>query len=248
MLSKNWKTIRTEFGRFFPPACAGCEGSASSSGAFCSICRPLAPRLEPPHCARCRVPMEQLDDCADAGSECSRCHRDPPRFEKVSACWEYDDAVADGIRRIKYGGDLAALRALCRGARPWFYERLDEFDDDAPIVAVPSHGRELRRRGFHVPSLALRMLCDRRRRRRVESRLTKISPTVRQASLSLDARRKNVRGVFSYTGPDDVGGQIILFDDVLTTGATADAAAGVLRKAGFDEVQVIVLARAPSSR
>ena len=248
MFARKWSLIRRELAQFFPPACAGCDGVAPTNQAFCAICYPLAYRLMPPHCARCQVPMAQLGTPGDTNSECSRCHRNRPSFEKVWALWEYDDAVADAIRRIKYGGDLAALRALCRGARPWFQHRLEALDEDIPLVAMPSHGRELRRRGFHVPSLALTMLCDRHRRHRIAGGLTKNRPTVRQASLSFEGRRKNVRGVFSYTGSQNATGPIILFDDVVTTGATADAASEVLIDAGFDEVYVICLARAPVFR
>lgn len=183
-----------------------------------------------------------------APSICSRCRRDPPGFQQVSACWEYDDAVADALRRVKYGEDFAALRALCRGARPWFETQLAELPPSAPLIPVPAHRIELRRRGFHVPTLALRLLLTRQNGARIRPRLAKIRQTPRQAGLSVPERRKNVRGVFRDTGDEPTKPTAVIFDDVMTTGTTADEAASALLDAGFETVRVLVLARAPRAR
>ena len=243
------ETVRTAFARMFPPACAGCDGSSTPTTAFCDVCRPVAPRLTPPYCARCAVPMTTFDadddaaDGADAPSECSRCRKESPSFDAVVACWEYDEAVADAMRRIKYGGDLPALRALCRGARPWFRRQLQRLADDTPLVPVPTHPVQLRRRGFHVPNLALRWLGIADRTRHL---LRKVRPTPQQAGLSLAERKKNVRDVFHAPNDTPPGAHAVIFDDVMTTGATADAAAAALKNAGFARVSIVVLARAVS--
>lgn len=232
-------------GQLIPPACAGCDGAAAPDDAFCAICRPTAYRLRPPYCDRCRVPMEQFDaPDVNTNSLCSRCQRRPPAFRDVSALWEYEGAVADAIRRIKYASDFPALRALCRKAGSWLSDVLAPFAPAAPLVPVPSHPDELRRRGFHLPSLFLRLLRNHRNGHRVESLLQKVRPTARQASLPPGARHQNVAEAFGARRRVD-GGTAIVFDDVLTTGATADAASRALLDAGFDEVAVIVVARAP---
>ena len=191
--------------------------------------------------------MEAFANHRQSTSLCSRCHTKTPAFDTVTALWEYDDAVADAIRRIKYGRDLPALRALCRRAHHWFHDTVDALPGDGPIVPVPSHRNSLRKRGFHVPSLTLRYLraaeC-----RRVSHRLTKTVDTPRQAGLSFDERYDNTRGVFAYRGPAPTTQSAIVFDDVLTTGATADAAAGALREAGYQAIAVVALARAPAPR
>ncbi len=239
-------SLRRPVLRFFPPACAGCDGFAASQGAFCSVCQMAAMPIYPPYCERCRVPMEQFGDSrTNSASLCSRCHQLEPCYERVWAHWEYGGAVADAIRRIKYGGDLPALRALCRGAREWFCTTLEELPRDAPLIPVPAHRSELRRRGFHVPSLALRLFGKRLESSRVDRVLRKKRPTSRQASLPFAARRKNVESAFATTPSSQGGGPAILFDDVLTTGATVDAASRALCEAGFGPVYVLVLARAP---
>lgn len=238
-------TLHRHFHRFFPPACAGCDGHSTPSTAFCPVCRPVAPRLTPPYCTRCALPMTAfandgaVDTDADPLSECSRCRDSPPAFDEVLACWQYDEAVADAIRRLKYGGDLPALRALCRGARRWFDHQLDQLPPETPLIPVPSHSAELRNRGFHVPTLALRWLgaaC------RIRLWLKKKRKTARQAGLTYDDRQKNVRDVFTTTA--DATDHAVVFDDVMTTGATADAAAQALKSAGFERVSVFVFARA----
>lgn len=235
------------FSTLIPPACAGCDGAAISDGAFCSICLPAAHLIEAPFCARCKVPMDCHDASAEALIECSNCRVGDRAFNIVHALWEYDGATADAIRRIKYGSDLPALRALCRGARPWFEELLARFAPSTPLLPMPSHPKELRRRGFHVPTLALGMLGPHGKRRTLD-KLEKVRSTRSQAGLSLQDRQRNVAQAFSWT-PDPVdGGTALIFDDVLTTGATADSAAKALKMAGFDSVVVIVFARAPRQK
>ncbi len=247
MQSTTLNFIARQLEPFFPPACAGCDGTTTAHRAFCSICRPLAPELRSPACRRCAMPMEAFEGRRDSTSLCSRCQTKPPAFDGVKALWEYDDAVADAIRRIKYGRDLPALRALCRSAHHWFHDTVDALAGDGPVVPVASHRNSLRERGFHVPSLTLRYLraAD---SRRISHRLTKTVDTPRQAGLSFEERYDNTRGVFQDRGPAPASNQAIVFDDVLTTGATADAAANALREAGYETIDVVVLARAPAPR
>lgn len=245
MLSTPLSTIRSTFSRLFPPACAGCDGVADG-GAFCDICAPLATPLASPHCGRCAVPMREFSSRAAPLSLCSRCRDRRPSFSAVHARWEYRDAVADAIRRIKYGRDFPALRALCRGVEDWFAARLQKLPSTA-FIAVPCHPRELQARGFHLPTLALTYLKQRGFDLQLFDRLQKKEPTPSQAGLSLARRRQNVRGVFEYTGPTPPReSTALVFDDVLTSGATADAAATALCAGGYQRVEVVVFARAPA--
>ena len=237
-------TLCDAFAQFLPPACAGCDGTSAPQRAFCSTCRPAAFRLSPPYCDCCRVPMERFDEVCDGRSLCSRCRRTPPGFDQVWAPWEYEGAVADAIRRVKYAGDFPALRALCRGAQRWFARTLERFPANTPLIPIPAHPKELRKRGFHVPSMALRFLGPGEDGHPVEHRLRKVHATPRQAGLPISARQRNVEDVF-YDRRSTGSKRAILVDDVLTTGATASAAARVLMESGFDEISVLVLARAP---
>lgn len=242
MVRNYLRTVGRHFSALFPPACAGCDGVAATGLAFCAVCAPVAHRIQEPCCSRCQVPMD-LFRPTGANSLCSRCQRQPPAFDSVHALWEYDGSVADAIRRIKYGGDLPALRALCRGASPWLSQRLSELGPDLPVIPVPAHPADLQRRGFHLPSLALRFLSL--PNPILTGGLRKERPTPRQATLALEARHRNLIDAFRWHGPSVESKIALLFDDVLTTGATADAASRALKLAGFDSVHIFVFARAP---
>ncbi len=239
-------TIRHSFRRFFPLSCAGCDGHVTGGAGFCEICEPTVHPIAAPACAICQVPMESFETPRHGASECSRCRQNRPHFDTARALWEYEGAVADALRRIKYGADFPALRALCRQARPWFVDQLREVEDKSRLIPVPSYPSELRRRGFHVPSMALRLLLKGAPVPTIiDSGLKKTRATEQQAGLTYDGRRKNIRSAFDYGPGFAPRGQAILFDDVMTTGATADEGARALRRAGFSTVKVIVLARAP---
>lgn len=244
MMINRLSRLRRAFLTYFPPACAGCDGTSSQVRGFCSVCLPTAHRIEPPFCDLCMVPSKSFSPPGDELSLCSRCYESPPAFDSVRALWEYDGAVADAIRRIKYGADFPALRALGREARPWFSEQLLALPPKAPIFCVPAHRDELRRRGFHLPTLAFKIIAP-TAVGRLRPDLKKVRPTQAQASLPFGARKQNMKGAFRWAArPGSITGSAILFDDVLTTGATAAAAAGVLKAAGFDQVHALVLARA----
>jgi predicted amidophosphoribosyltransferase len=230
--------MRSMLSVLFPHACAGCDG-VTSTGGFCSICSPTAFRLDGRACPMCSQPMETR-----GVSLCARCLKTPPPFESTHALWEYDGAIADAFRRIKYGGDLPALRSLCRDARPWMEELVSSLPEEVPLIPMPSHPSELCRRGFHLTGIALRSLT-RGARRQVVTDLRKVRETRVQASLPFGERRRNVRGAYRWRGPRQASGRAVIFDDVMTTGATAEAATTALLEAGFEAVEVIVLARAP---
>lgn len=244
MMSNGLRRLSLGFFSFFPPACAGCDGSASPSTSFCSICAPTVHRIKPPFCDLCMVPMQSFEAPGEARTLCSSCYERSPAFDSVRALWEYDGALADAVRRVKYGADFPALRALGRGVRLWFDEQLQALPQEAPIFCVPSHSKELRRRGFHLPTEALKIISP-EARRRLRGGLEKTRHTPAQAGLPFGARQSNMKGAFRWSQPVIAGrGPAILFDDVLTTGATASAASQALKVAGFDRVYVIVLARA----
>lgn len=222
----------------FPRPCAGCQG-ATFRGGFCALCAEATFPVHRP-CRICAQPNA-------GGPLCARCRQSPPPYEVVRACWEYDGAVADALRRVKYGGDIPALRSLCQAARPWFRQALQKAPPGSCLVALPSHPREIRDRGFHVPTFCLRHLREDRRGPGAPAggALMKIRETEKQASLSEQGRARNVRGAFRYRGKTPPPGTTaLLFDDVMTTGATAREATRALLGAGFAAVEVFVLARA----
>ena len=182
---------------------------------------------------------------------CFRCARAAPRFDRAWVPWRYGGELAVAIRRWKYGG--AGQSGRPELSRPLAALAADALlaaaaDVDA-LVPVPVHARRRRERGF---SQAERLLAAARGfvhgLPRIDARsLVRVRATVDQAGLSRAERQRNVRDAFAVVAPGAVAGaSLLLVDDVMTTGATADAAARALLAAGARRVEVFALARAES--
>lgn len=225
-----------------PRACGGCNANFSGQGGFCPICAPVVEPLSK-CCQRCAEPMGSSEE-RKSRSLCTHCVADPPNFQRAFALFTYDGAVADCIRRTKYGGDLQALHSLCLEARPLMPRQGRELPKEITSVVMPSHSREIRKRGFHVPSLIARHLSELLPPKERFGQLVKTRSTSQQASLGYERRSLNVAEAFAWKGRPSLGGPILLIDDVMTTGATVREATVVLQAAGYDEVYVLLLARA----
>ena len=161
-------------------------------------------------------------------------------FDEAIARFEYRFPLDRLVQRFKYGGDLAIGR--------WLAERLAERVRDAArpdLLAVPPlAAARLRERGFNQ-ALEIARTVGRRLRVPVDPRaIERRRDTPPQASLDRRARAANLRGAFAC-GVDVRGRHVAIVDDVLTTGATADAIARVLKAAGAERVSAWAVARAP---
>jgi len=174
---------------------------------------------------------------------CGRCLRHPPAFEHAHAAFEYRFPVDRVIQRFKFAGDLAAGR--------WLAEQLAHAVREAArpdLLVVPALApARLRVRGFNqaleiarVVGAACAIPVD-------AAAIVKVRDTAPQPGLGSLARRANLRGAFRATRAFDRA-HVALVDDVMTTGATADAIARALRSAGARRVDVWVVARTPDPR
>ena len=161
-------------------------------------------------------------------------------FDDAIARFEYRFPVDRLVQRFKYGGDLAIGR--------WLAERLADRVRDAVrpdlLVVPPLAAARLRGRGFNQ-ALEIARTVGRRLRVPVDPRaIGRRRDTPPQARLDRRARAANLRGAFAC-GADVRGRHVVIVDDVLTTGATADAIARVLKAAGAERVSAWAVARAP---
>ena len=208
-----------------PQRCAvcGCGGSQ-----LCAGCREDLPRLEPPHCARCGAPTEWPVE------RCRECAGRRLAFATARAAVGYDEAA----RRLVHAWKERGLRRLATEAAQLVAERLPPPAVEALAFVPSDRGRRLERGHNPAERLALELaavwelpclpLLERTRGGRQRG--------------SSAAERRTVRGAFRATGV--APRRVCVIDDVYTTGATANAAASALRKAGARRVEVIAFARA----
>lgn len=243
----------------FPRQCATCDAYLKASSSFCERCEYAVFRLNEPQCGVCGEPGQaNLDVDLDGVSICGRCAERRPQFARARAFWEYSGSVSDAIQRAKYGKRLWIVRNLAAALGPWFraeVERIsrelcaDEFrEGGSPIqmTCVPMHPKDLRARGFNLANLLLRA-CQKSAgfAPDVANLLVKTRRTSSQAALGHLDRQINLRQAFSCAPRASISGQpVLLFDDVLTTGATAHEVAKTLRRAGASRVFVLSAARA----
>ena len=225
-------SLATVLDLIFPVRCASCDAPGESP--FCAPCADTLVPL-PPGCPLCSVPGE--DEAVFRRRRCVHCRARAPPFACASAPYLHGGALAEAIQRLKYEKreDLARpLGVLFEGCVP---PRADV------VVPIPLHRSRLRERGFDQA----RLLADAAARRfglPVASLIVRTRPTGQQVGRDRAARERNLQGAFAVCG--DVGARrICLLDDVLTTGATAAAAAEALLQAGAARVEVRTLARAP---
>ena len=211
--------------------CMLCAGP-SASRLVCEACSASLPRLAHA-CARCAMELGERGVCGE-------CQRRAPSFDAALAAFEYRFPLDRLVRRFKYAGDLAAGNwlALELAARAAQCERPDL------LVAPPLAPSRLRERGFNQAVVIAKAVGRRLGIRHSPDALVKVRETSPQPGLGRKARLANLRDAFRCNA-DFAGEHVAIVDDVMTTGATADTVARVLRGAGAARVSVWAIARTP---
>lgn len=236
LLQQVYGASKTLLHKLFPATCLLCldPGQAPRLD-LCRGCEDDFPRILTA-CPICATPV------ASAGFPCDRCLRRRPAFDGAFVPYRYKFPLVELIHRLKYGGQVAIARILGTLLARRLAERgLPAVD---AIVPVPLHPAREARRGYNqareIAGFAAELL-----QLPVEDRLAlRIRNTDEQAALPAIVRRVNVSGAFEVRAQKPVPRSIAIVDDVLTTGATVDALARVLRRAGCRHIEVWAVARA----
>ena len=203
------------------------------AGGLCAICG-----------ERLTVPYALL--AADE-VRCALCRRLEPPYLKAAAYGSYEGGLRELIHLLKYDGVRPAASVLGRMLaeatailEPLFTESC------VAVVPVPLHLRKRRQRGFNqtemIARAALKLMAG--NRFELQPVLQRTRETQSQIGLSRHQRRENLRGAFAVTAPEAIRGcEVLLVDDVFTTGTTASECARVLRRAGAAKVYVATVAR-----
>ena len=227
-----------------PPACALCR-RATQPGPLCPGCSHRLPWVPEGLCPRCeeRPPGE-------AGA-CGRCRRRSRRLRACRAGAFYEGEAEELVRRFKYPepglrgldpGPAAACAELVRRAAERAARDLGTVDR---VIPVPLHRRRLADRGMNPAAELARAAARHLGRPADPVALERVRDTPSQTGLARTARIANVRGAFRARRR--VPARILLVDDVVTTGATLEAAAAALRGAGARAIAAACAARTPGS-
>jgi ComF family protein len=210
----------------YPPRCVGC--GAFGAGFLCGVCfRAAREAAAVLHCANCWAPWE-------GDSFCPACSHWDALDGGRAAC-RYGGPAKRAVHALKYGH----VRAVAAPMAIEVARAAAEFAADF-AMAVPLHPSRRRRRGYNQAEEILRAsgLAP------GPGVLERILKTRTQVGLGLHERRANVRGAFRYRGPELAGLSFVLIDDVITTGATANECARVLKDFGARRVSIAAFARA----
>jgi ComF family protein len=241
------------FATMFPSDCRFC-GAPLVNISRLPVCEECLSAMRPIAGGVCSTCGERLvSPYAFSGEHgeprCGLCRRMEPPFARAAAYGSYDGGLRELIHLLKYEQVRPAANVLGRmlaevvgGLEPGFGA------DPVVVVPVPLHARKLRQRGFNQSDLIARSAL---KLRPADGKLAlnahvleRQRETQSQIGLTRHQRRENMRGAFAVVKPNEVAGrEILLVDDVLTTGTTASECARILRRAGAAKVWVATVAR-----
>ena len=217
-----------------PPRCAGCGAIVEEVHSFCPPCWTQVQFLGDSGCSTCGMPLEATD-----AELCGACIAQPPRIQRTRSAVAYDDLSRSIALRLKYGRKVALARTMARYMAPLIRKA------EEPILApVPLHRSRLWQRGFNQSALVVRELAKATGYPSELRLLRRVKRTPALKGMSLNQRKKVVAGAFKVDTSAELDGRtVVLVDDVLTTGSTANACAKALQQAGAGRVELVSWAR-----
>ncbi|WP_112661680.1 ComF family protein [Microvirga flavescens] len=233
-------SLRGALGLVYPPTCIACQAAIGEPHSLCAACWSGIRFIERPYCERLGTPFS-VDIGVPLLSPAAIA--DPPVFARARAVAQYDGTASALIHRLKYADRPDLARALGTMMVRAGAELLKDAD---VIVPVPLHRWRLWQRRFNQ-AMALASIvakesgidCD-------PSLLVRVKHTRQQVGLTKAQRQQNLQGAFRVpesSRPAVKDRRVLLIDDVLTTGSTANAASRALLKAGAAKVDILAFAR-----
>ncbi|MEN6369821.1 MAG: double zinc ribbon domain-containing protein [Thermotogota bacterium] len=218
---------------FYPPQCAVCGASAAWGEVLCAACEEHLPRREGARCERC---SDLLDD--ERVDLCLRCGTHLRGFDRAVSLGPYDGGWRTLIALFKFDREKAVGRWLGRRLADAAKDSLGEM---ACVTHVPMTRAERKARGGNPSQELARAVA---RRLRVPERLLLAKTRTTRPQRTLPARERAVNLRDAFRGVRSGGGTVLLVDDLLTTGATADECGRALKNEGYSEVYVLTVVRA----
>ncbi len=246
--SVNFANIgRLALDMLLPPQCPGCGVLVDTSGGLCVACWSAITFIGDPLCARCGLPFEFAEPDQPPVSDvlCGSCVRQPPVFARARTVMAYDDASRHLILAFKHADRTDAAPTYARWMARAGADLLAQADLLAPVAL---HWSRLFSRRYNQAALLAREIGLLANLPVIPDLQERIRRTPSQGRLGPSARRRNVGGAFRLRKKyraTVTGARVLLIDDVMTTGATANACARALLRGGAGAVDVLTLSRVP---
>lgn len=224
-----------------PHRCQQCGVVVHQAHALCPECWPKMNFITPPYCACCGLPFPH--DYGDVETRCARCLAEPPPYSAARAAIVYDDDSKPLVLRLKHGDQLylapAFAKWMQRAANDWM-------TPETILIPVPLHRMRIFLRRYNQAALLANALAKISGSVCILDGLIRHRATPSQGAMNREQRLKNVTGAFRVNEKwrDKLKDKnIILVDDVMTTGATVTVCAKTLLKAGAGNVRILTLMR-----
>ena len=215
----------------FPPRCGGCGMSGTR---WCSECEKNIVLIEPPFCLCCGQKTSENEIC-------HRCRLSPPSYYETRSLSEFSGPIRNALHRLKYRKDAGLGDVLSRKLVDYLQSK--EWSIDM-VVPVPLGKKRQKERGYNQSALLARPLAYAMGLAYNPQVLKRLRDTRSQVGLTLDQRQENVSYAFSAGSEEIIGKNILIVDDVTTSGATLKACSDALSSAGANQIFGLTLAQA----
>lgn len=229
----------------FPRLCVGCGLAREGGGEYlCPLCQVYIELSAEPHCQTCGIPAEIDYEYPTEDFQCGLCQKATFHFDRARSLGIYDSVLKRLIHFFKYRKQPGAIQEIKPLLKSHFQNDAQAYEG-FHVVSVPLHFNKLKERGFDQSFVLAQAVAQVLNLPILVRPISRIRETPPQAKQSRAERAKNVRGAFQVMPPEGVAGKdVLLVDDVMTTGSTVNEVARVLKRAGTHCVHVFTLARA----
>jgi len=227
------KKILTQCQRLFlPHVCALCQNHCERALDLCAACEAELPFIENA-CTLCATPLYDEQD----HSVCGACLKEPPHYDRLICLSYYKDHIARMITQLKFYHQLAYANIL----GTLMAKHL--LPDEKPncIIPIPLHKKRLRQRGFNQALEIAKPIAKRLEIPIDYKSCQRIRHTQPQTEIDAKHRHNNLKNAFSVTR--QMPKQVVILDDVFTTGHTVNELSHTLRKAGIEHIEVWCIAK-----